>query len=362
MKVLLSTGGTGGHIFPAIAIADELMRRNPATEILFVGALGKMEMKKVPKAGYKIIGLPVRGFVRKINLQNLKVIVLFIRSLFQSFSIIRRFKPNIIMGFGAFASAPVMMASRFTGIPRFIHEQNAYPGVTNKSVAPWMNKIFVAYDGMSTFFPEEKLIRTGNPIRKNQETFDKKTARDHFGLFEDSHVILVTGGSLGARSLNEAILQSLEKIEEREDIHWILQCGSRYFEEIKASDFNIPSNLTIAPFIDKMDWAMKVADIVCARAGALTLSELAFFEKASVLIPSPNVAEDHQTKNAKALYKQDACEIVADQEVRDKLITKVFDLFDDSEKKQRLQDNIGDFKIENSEERIVDELYKTMGL
>ncbi len=356
MKVIISTGGTGGHIFPAIAVADEIRRRDPASDILFVGALDRMEMQKVPNAGYEIIGLPVQGFLRKTDLRNLKRAYKFGISLFKSRRILRQFKPNLIIGFGAFASAPILMASYFSSIPRFIHEQNAFPGVVNRMMASSVRKIFAAYESVFRFFPKEKVMIVGNPVRKESQTFDRSQALQHFELEEDKKIVLITGGSLGARTLNESILQNLTVIQDRKDVQWILQCGDRYFKEINANHTNLPDNLIVRPFIDKMAWAIQLSDLVCARAGALTVSELAYYEKASILIPSPNVAEDHQMKNAQALEEVRACRIVKDTDSIKKLTGEILTLLDEEQELEALSMNVKQFSSTDAQKKIVDEL------
>ncbi len=358
-KVILSGGGTGGHIFPALAIANEIKKRNPEVEILFVGALGRMEMEKVPAAGYKIVGLPVMGFPRKPSLK----IFIFIKKLIQSASmarnIVKDISPDIAIGVGGYASGPLLRAAAKKKIPTLIQEQNSYAGITNKLLSKKVNKICVAYDKMERFFPEEKIVFTGNPVRENLiQKQDKKEALEYFGLSNDDKVILIVGGSLGARSINQSVLKNIETIA-GSGVKVIWQTGAIYYdrimEELKSSQ---PENLQIHKFISRMDLAYALAGLVISRAGAGTISELCLVGKASVLIPSPNVSEDHQTKNAMALVEKDAALMVSDNEINEKLFPLALEVVNDMDRCSVLEDKIKEMAKPDATKNIVDEVEK----
>jgi UDP-N-acetylglucosamine--N-acetylmuramyl-(pentapeptide) pyrophosphoryl-undecaprenol N-acetylglucosamine transferase len=343
MKVIFSAGGTGGHIFPAIAVAQELKRTVPGIEILFVGALGKMEMEKVPSSGFKIKGLWISGMQRKLTMKNLLFPFKLIFSLISSFLIIMRFKPDVIVAFGGFASGPVAQIGAWRGIPIVLQEQNSYPGVTNKILANKARKICVAYEGMEKYFDKTKIIYTGNPVRQDitENVEDINSSIRYFGLTHNKKTVLVTGGSLGARSLNDAVKQNLESITGKNpDIQILWQVGKLYYEEFSSSGIKDNKAVKILPFIDRVDMAYAIADIVVARAGALTISELSISGKAVILVPSPNVAEDHQTKNAMNLVERNAAILLKDSEVREKLGEVINDLLSDSTKIKYLSENI----------------------
>ena len=317
-KFIISGGGTGGHIFPAISIANALKKRLPDCEILFVGALGRMEMERVPAAGYPIEGLPVSGFDRKNLLRNVKVLMNLFRSLMLARRIIRRFQPDVAIGVGGYASAPTLRAASAFGIPTVIQEQNSYAGVTNKLLAKKAARICVAYEGMERFFPKDKIILTGNPVR--QDLFSvapgTKEAYDFFNLDPTKKTILVVGGSLGARTVNQSIIAGLEKLA-KTDIQIIWQTGKFYIENAHAAAEPFAcKNLIVTDFVSRMDLAYSIADLVISRAGASSISELCLLAKPVILVPSPNVAEDHQTQNALALVRKDAAVMIKDVDAK----------------------------------------------
>ncbi len=341
MKVIVSGGGTGGHVFPAIAIAKALKKIDADIDILFVGAEGKIEMEKVPQAGFKIQGLPIAGFHRKMTLKNLAFPFKLVRSLMKVRRIIKDFQPDVAVGTGGYASGPALKMANKLGIPTVLQEQNSYAGVTNRLLAKKASAICVAYDGLDKFFPKGKLVLTGNPVRKDlQEEKDKAIAKAHFGLNMNKKTILVMGGSLGARTINQAMDAAKELIEARPDVEVIWQMGRLY----KDTFGNCPTaqlpNVKAMVFIDKMDLAYAVADVAVCRAGALTISELTVAGVPAVLVPSPNVAEDHQTTNAKALESKNAALMVKDVEAVEKMWTETVALLDDNEKRNQLQTNL----------------------
>jgi len=359
-RVIISGGGTGGHIFPAIAIANAIKAREPETQILFVGAEGKIEMQKVPAAGYEIKALPIRGFQRKLSLQNIKVIIGLLKSLRKSKKIIKNFKPDAAVGVGGYASGAVVYVASKKGIPTLLQEQNSYAGVTNKLLAKRAKKICVAYDGMEKFFDKEKIIKTGNPVRKGlyNNKIDKKEALDFFELDENKKTILILGGSGGARTINEAVINNLEKIK-ASNIQLIWQTGKFYHQQsLDAIKTYENDNIKVHAFINKMEMAFVAADVVISRAGAGTISELCLVEKPSILVPSPNVAEDHQTKNALALFEKDAAIMIKDIEAKDKLIDTALELTQNAEQIKKLGENIAKLAIIDSDELIADEIFK----
>lgn len=361
-RVIISGGGTGGHIFPALAIANEIGKRYPDAEILFVGALGRMEMEKVPAAGYKIMGLPVTGFPRKPGMKMITFVVRLMKSNRLAKKIINQFKPQIAIGVGGFASGPLLRAAVKKGIPTLIQEQNSYAGITNKLLGKKANTICVAYDKMERYFPKEKIVFTGNPVRENLLTrVDNKTeASEFFGLKSPDKVILIVGGSLGARSVNNAVLKNISLIA-RSDVEVIWQTGSIYYREIldKMKDA-IPGNLHIHEFLSRMDLAYAAAGVVISRAGAGTISELCLVGKPAILVPSPNVAEDHQTKNAKALAEKDAAVLIPDAEIDEKLLPEAIHLINDKEACKKLSENIKKLARPNAAGHIVDEVEKIL--
>ena len=360
-KVIISGGGTGGHIFPALSIANALKRLNKDIEILFVGAEGKMEMEKVPEAGYKIVGLPVRGLQRKLTLNNLKVLWNLWRSLKKAKRVVREFKPDAVVGVGGYASGPIGKVATNAGIPLVLQEQNSYAGVANKLLAKKAAKICVAYEGMERFFPKEKIIFTGNPVRKDLLNAVNERAEGiaFYGLDANKKTVLVTGGSLGAGSINKAMVRWLEKIAGWKDVQVIWQCGSYYHKELEEQlKGRMPENVKFMPFLKRMDLAYACADLVVARAGAGTISELCLLGKAVVLVPSPNVAEDHQTKNAMALVNKQAAVMVKDAEVVERLGEVMERLLQDDGERKSLSEHILTLAMKDSDEVIAREILK----
>lgn len=357
LRVIISGGGTGGHIFPAVSIANKLKELNPETGILFVGAEGKMEMEKVPAAGYKIVGLPVSGFDRKHLLRNVKVVARLLKSMHLAKKILRDFKPDIAIGVGGYASGPMLKEAQKKGIPTLIQEQNSYAGVTNKLLAQKANAICVAYEGMERFFPADKILVTGNPVRQNilNCTLTPQQARQKFGLDPDRRTILVVGGSLGARTVNNCIAAALDTIKADSEVQMIWQTGKIYDEQARATmQEKQPGNVVQQAFVSNMDEAYRAADLVVSRAGASSISELQLLGKASLLVPSPNVAEDHQTKNAMALVDHGAAVMVRDAEAADKLMPEALALVKDDAKLQKLSASISKMALRNAVGDIVD--------
>ena len=359
-RIIISGGGTGGHIFPAIAIANAIKEKQPDTEFLFVGAKGRIEMEKVPAAGYNIKGLSVSGFARKLTPKNIITIFKFIFSLIKSYFIIKKFKPNVAVGTGGYASAAVLyMASRM-GVPTLIQEQNSYAGVTNKLLSARAKKICVAYEGLERFFPKDKIIITGNPVRKDLFEIDKKReeAFAFFKLNSERKTILLLGGSGGARTLNEAVIKDIKKIESNKDIQLIWQTGKYYFEQMQAEAGKTTDNIQLHAFLSRMDLAYATADIIISRSGAGTISELCLLGKPVVLVPSPNVAEDHQTKNAMALVDKNAALLVKDTEAKEKLFDETLELLQNKDKINELSENIRKLAMPDSANIIADEVLK----
>jgi UDP-N-acetylglucosamine--N-acetylmuramyl-(pentapeptide) pyrophosphoryl-undecaprenol N-acetylglucosamine transferase len=361
-RVIVSGGGTGGHIFPAVSIANAIKKQHPEAEILFVGAEGRMEMQRVPAAGYKIEGLPVRGLVRPLwSFKNIGVMLDFFKSERMVKRIIRDFKPHVAVGVGGYASAPTLNAAYAMGIPCLIQEQNSYAGVTNRSLAKKAKKVCVAYNGMSRFFPAEKIIITGNPVRQNllDTKITKAEARKSFGLDPNKKTVLIVGGSLGARTMNESVLSHLEGIRES-DVQFIWQTGKYYSQYIaeELSKVEAVENLKVMDFISSMDNAYAAADIVVSRAGASSISELCLLGKPCILVPSPNVAEDHQTKNAQALSNRDAAIFVADKDAKQKLITLAIETVQNDDRLAALSANVKMMAFFNSADVIAEEVYK----
>lgn len=359
-KFIISGGGTGGHIFPALSVAHEIKKRDPGASILFVGALGRMEMEKIPEAGFPIIGLPVEGLQRNLGLRNLVVLYKLIISLFKARSILRSFKPHVVIGVGGYASGPLLRMATMKRIPALIQEQNSYAGVTNRLLARQVAKICVAYTGMERYFPAEKIVVTGNPVREELLycSIARGRAFEFFGLTEGKHVVLVIGGSLGARTLNNCLLDQIHLLE-RENIQLIWQTGSLYYESIKAElEPRHPGNIKYFDFIHRMDLAYCAADLIISRAGAATISELCLFGKPAILVPSPNVAEDHQTKNAMALVNNNAAVMITDQEAPEKLIDQAIELIHDQSLRDTLGRNCAKMALPKAAAKIVDEVYK----
>lgn len=342
LRIIISGGGTGGHIFPAVSIANAIKAKYPEAKILFVGALGRMEMQRVPAAGYEIKGLPICGFDRKHLFKNIAVLFKIWKSQRMAKKIINDFKPMAAVGVGGYASGPTLNVCASKGIPCLIQEQNSYAGVTNKLLAKKADRICVAYEGMERFFPADKIIMTGNPVRQNvlETTVTVEEARKQFGLAPEKKTILLVGGSLGARTINESVLQNLDKIA-KSDIQFIWQTGKYYkasiAEQMKGKEL---PNLKIMDFISDMGAAYKAADLVISRAGASSISEFCLIGKPVILVPSPNVAEDHQTKNAMALVNKDAAIYVKDCEAPGILIDKAINTVTDIQKLNSLRENI----------------------
>ena len=357
-KIIISGGGTGGHIFPAIAIANALKKLDPAVEILFVGANGRMEMEKVPAAGYKIIGLNIQGIQRKSFWKNLLFPIKLFNSVSKSLKIIKDFKPDAAVGVGGYASGPLLYAASLKGIPYIIQEQNSYAGITNKWLGKKAGKICVAFDGMDQFFPVDKLIKTGNPIRKESVDIAGKQmqALELFKLSTAKKTILVIGGSLGARTLNNSIQAGLDKLIAA-DVQVIWQTGKFYYKNIiEQLGENYHPNIRIMEFVNRMDLAYAAADIIVSRAGAGTIAELCVIKKPVILVPSPNVAEDHQTKNALALVHDQAAVFVADRDAEAKLVDKAIELLNDKDLQKKLSNNIGKMAMPGADEVIAKEV------
>jgi UDP-N-acetylglucosamine--N-acetylmuramyl-(pentapeptide) pyrophosphoryl-undecaprenol N-acetylglucosamine transferase len=354
MRVIISGGGTGGHVFPAIAIANEIKKQNPDAKFLFVGAEGKLEMDRVPKAGYPIVGLPIQGFHRKLTLRNLAFPFKLFQSMWKARRVVKKFNPDVAVGVGGYASGPTLQMAAANGIPTLVQEQNSYAGVTNKILGRKVDKICVAYDGMEKFFPFEKIIFTGNPVRREIFENDITTsgAKVKLGLVVGNKTILVFGGSLGARALNESIESGAELLRQHSEINVIWQVGKLYYEDYKNSEVAKMPNVTVLPFIEDMASAYKAADLVVCRAGALTISELSLVVKAAILVPSPNVAEDHQTQNAMALVNKGAAKMVRDVEGKEKLVKTMLELIKNDEERKQLEDNIRYFGKPNAAEEI----------
>ncbi len=357
MKVIISGGGTGGHIFPAISIANEIKKRDKNAQILFVGAEGKMEMEKVPAAGYEIVGLPVAGFQRRITYKNVTFFFKLFASMQKAKKVVKDFKPDVVVGVGGYASGPVLRVACNKKIPAVIQEQNSYPGVTNKILAQKVSKICVAYPNMERFFPKEKIILTGNPIRQNLvQKMDRKEAADLFGLDPEKKVVFVTGGSLGARTINDGVLDGYGKLLDL-GVQLIWQTGKYYFEKINEM-VEEREGLKVMAFVERMEVAFSLADVVVSRAGASSISEIAMLKKPTVFVPSPNVSEDHQTKNAMALVNENAAVLVKDTDVKERLIDEVLQLISEDKKLIELEENVTKFAMPDAAAHIVDEILK----
>ncbi len=360
IRIIISGGGTGGHLFPAIAIANALRSSEPAVKILFVGAIGKMEMQKVPEAGYEITGLPVAGMVRGVSIRNIHVAWRLFRSILKSGQIIRKFRPDVVVGVGGYASGPVLKQAQQRHIPTLIQEQNSYAGVTNKLLAKRAEKICVAYEGMEKYFPKEKIILTGNPVRQAYDNLDaiRAEAMMHFGLKPGMPVILVLGGSLGAGTVNNSVGGGIGLVE-ASGVQLIWQTGSNYYDRMRGlAEEKAVTNTVVTGFISRMDLAYAAADVIISRAGAGTISELALVGKPVILVPSPNVAEDHQTHNAMALVNRGAAILVRDAEAQVELINSALSLLNDSAKRYSLSENIRKLAIKDSSEVIAREVLK----
>lgn len=363
LKVILSGGGTGGHIYPAVAVAEALKRRlGDGVELLFVGAEGKMEMEKVPALGYRIEGLPVVGLQRRLTLRNLQVPFKVAESLRKARRVIREFGADVVVGFGGYASAPVLWSAQRMGVPTLIQEQNSYAGVTNKILASRAKRICVAYEGMERFFPKDRIVMTGNPLRgrlleQHDPAVLKTEGLTYFGLTADKPIVLVVGGSLGTRTLNNMMKANVDRITSEGKVQVIWQTGKFYEREMtEFMQSRSSEGIWRGAFIDRMDLAYAVADVVVGRSGAGTVSELCLVGKPAIFVPSPNVAEDHQTKNAMALVRKDAALLVPDSEAVTALFPVVDQLLADPARMQRMAANIKALGIADSADRIVDEL------
>lgn len=375
VRLIISGGGTGGHIFPAVSIANAIKELCPDAEILFVGAEGRMEMQRVPDAGYKIIGLPIAGFDRKHLWKNISVLVKLARSQWKARSIIKEFRPQVAVGVGGYASGPTLKTAGMMGIPTLIQEQNSYAGVTNKLLAQKADKICVAYEGMEKFFPAEKIIMTGNPVRQNLlgHSISHEEAVKFFGLDPEKKTILILGGSLGARTINQTLTDGLEVIRTNPHIQFIWQTGKIYIEQVREAitavtgeavrhpHINAIPNLYVTDFIKDMASAYAAADLVISRAGAGSISEFCLLHKPVILVPSPNVAEDHQTKNALALVNKDAAIYVKDVEAKEKLLPVALETIADAEKLKSLSENIAKLALPDSATIIAKEVLKLIG-
>jgi UDP-N-acetylglucosamine--N-acetylmuramyl-(pentapeptide) pyrophosphoryl-undecaprenol N-acetylglucosamine transferase len=359
-RIIISGGGTGGHIFPAIAIANAFRERHPDAQILFVGAKGRMEMTRVPEAGYQIVGLWISGLQRKLTWSNLLFPVKLAVSYVRAAVIIKRYKPHVVIGTGGYASGPIMIAATRFGIPAVIQEQNSFAGLANKQVAEKARKVCVAYEGMERYFPKDKIVLTGNPVRKDIISVGEKRekARAHFGFEANRKTLLVIGGSLGARTINESLLAGVEKLIDAQ-VQVIWQTGKGYYDSYRAQLVKYDlRRLRVQDFVKEMDMAYAAADVVISRSGALAVSELCIAGRPSILVPSPNVAEDHQMKNAMALVDKDAALLVADKDAKAKLVDEALKLLFDEQQAARLSDNIKRLARPRATEAIVDEIEK----
>lgn len=363
-RVIISGGGTGGHIFPAIAIANAFRERYPEAHILFVGARGRMEMTRVPEAGYEIVGLWISGLQRRLTLSNLLFPVKLLVSYFRAMMIVKEFKPHVVIGTGGYASGPIMMAATRSKIPTLIQEQNSYAGLANKQVGNRVSKVCVAYEGMEKYFPASKIVITGNPVRKDILNVGGKRdkALAHFGFDSSSKTLLIIGGSLGARTLNESLLAGIDKLIDA-GVQVIWQTGKMYYDTIRTSLEKIDRRrVRLFDFLREMDLAYAAADVVISRSGALAVSELCVAEKPSIFVPSPNVAEDHQTRNAMALVKKEAAVIVTDKDARDTLVDEALKLLFDESRAERLRSSIAALARPRATEDIIDEVVKLITL
>lgn len=363
-RLIISGGGTGGHIFPAIAIANEFRERHPDAEILFVGAAGRMEMTRVPEAGYEIIGLWISGLQRSLKFSNLMFPVKLIASYFKARSIVKDFAPHAVIGTGGYASGPMMMAATSKRIPALIQEQNSFAGLVNKQVADKVSKVCVAYDGMEKFFPKEKIVLTGNPVRKDILVIDGKRnkALTQFGLETGRKTLLIIGGSLGAKTINESILDGIQKLIDAQ-VQVIWQTGKGYYKDYQAqlTRYDL-KKIKVFDFLKEMDLAYAAADVVISRSGAIAVSELCIARKPCILVPSPNVAEDHQTKNAMALVNKQAAQLVADKDAHTTLVGEALKLLFDEQRASALSLNISKLARPNATNEIVDEIEKLIGV
>jgi UDP-N-acetylglucosamine--N-acetylmuramyl-(pentapeptide) pyrophosphoryl-undecaprenol N-acetylglucosamine transferase len=363
-RIIISGGGTGGHVFPAIAIAGALMEKKPDAEILFVGAENRLEMEKIPEAGFRIKGLPVEGFRRKLSVYNIGVSIKLFRSLGMARKIIKEFDPDVVVGVGGYASGPVLRSAAAMGIPTLIQEQNSFAGITNKILSRKANRICVAFDGMERFFPSDKIVKTGNPVRKEIKNVRSAEFRsegyNYFNLDRKSETLLILGGSLGARTINQGVMKNLGQIKDS-GIQILWQSGTYYYPEARQAieDSGI-KNIILKDFISRMELAYSVSDVIISRAGAITISELCHTGKPAILVPSPNVAEDHQTRNAMSLVEKSAAICLADNEAVQKMISVALELLKDKERMKRMSENILSLVIEDSAGKIAEEILHLM--
>jgi UDP-N-acetylglucosamine--N-acetylmuramyl-(pentapeptide) pyrophosphoryl-undecaprenol N-acetylglucosamine transferase len=361
-RVIISGGGTGGHIFPAISIANALRNLDPEIDILFVGAEGRMEMEKIPAAGYDIVGLPVAGFNRKNLFKNLFVLIKLFKSLSIARRIVKDYNPDVVIGVGGFASGPVLRQAGKLGIPVLLQEQNSYAGITNKLLAKKASVICVAYDGMEKYFPAEKIIKTGNPVRQSFDNLAnlREKAYSFFGLTDRIPVVLVLGGSLGAGSINRSLSENLLAVS-TSDCQWIWQTGKFYFEDVNALvSVSSSANIAVRDFINRMDYAYAAADIIISRSGAGTISELCLVGKPVILVPSPNVAEDHQTKNALALSEKNAAILIPDNQAVNRIVPEAVALIRDNDRRRVLSENILKMADKDADIKIATEVMKLL--
>lgn len=358
LRVIISGGGTGGHIFPAVAIANTIKKRYPAAKILFVGANGRMEMEKVPQAGYEIKGLNIAGFQRGSIVKNVTLPFKIASSLYAAYRIVRDFKPQVAVGVGGYASGPLLRAAGFAGVPTVIQEQNGFAGMTNKLLAGSARVICTAYEGMEKVFPKEKIILTGNPVRSEivEMKAELREAQAYFGLDPYKQTILIVGGSLGARKINQSVDAMLDRIAES-GVQLLWQTGKLYYEDYKDIAARYP-NIKVLQFIDRMDYAYACADVIVSRAGALSIAEFQLVGKPVILVPSPNVTDDHQTHNANALVEKNAAILIKDEEAKPNLIPAAIDLLKDEARMRLLSENIKKMGIPDAAERIVDEIIR----
>jgi len=359
-RILIGGGGTGGHVFPAIAIADALKKENPEMKFLFVGALGRLEMEKVPEAGYAIEGLPVAGFQRRFTLKNLSFFYKLLVSMRRSRSIVKRFNPHVAVGVGGYASGPILKAAARKGVPLLIQEQNSYAGVTNRLLARSASTICVAYEKMDRYFSAQKIVLTGNPVRQEMVELhaNPKADRKEFGLVEGKKVCLVVGGSLGARTINHSFMEGLDRLG-LSNVQVLWQCGKSYQQEVeeKVRSSGL-KQIRVFPFISRMDLAYGIADVIVSRAGAITISELCLVGKPVILVPSPNVAENHQTRNAEALVAHHAAKMVSDSQADELLVDEMLRLMDHEEEQKSLSEHIKQLGIKDASQRIAAEVIK----
>lgn len=363
IKIIVSGGGTAGHIYPAISVVRALEKELGVenVEVLFVGAEGKMEMRIVPQNGYKIIGLNVRGLIRKLSFDNIKILYNLFRSISKASKIIDEFKPDVVIGFGGYASTPVMFAARNRDLYRYVWEGNSFAGLSNRLTGRYAKKVFVSYENMERFFPNNNIIVSGNPIRNNFSSLAKKSpnALASFNFLNNQKVVLVTGGSLGARNLNEAVLNYIELIRANPNVGFIWQTGSYYYKEyVQKLEANMPENIRICEFITNMDEAYSVADLIICRSGASTVTEVAHSKLAAIFIPSSGVTDDHQTKNAEALAESGAALLIKDSQAKEQMIPLAFELLNDDEKLLQMQQKIAIFAKSNAAQIIAEEILK----